>query len=539
MCTDFILSDVKDHIVYGHGASRILVYDPKNPPATCAEDTLSDTLSFTEEEWAEAIYLRQPAVIFSALRWGDDNVVDEIAKFITPIEASVLLRDLSEYLLVNARSIEEREHWTRDESVEIHIKGKTVTTTEIDRDKMKKKLSYYIASDIVMRMAIVILFEREFERCDKRFFPKFYPKYQDVIKAYRSMYLKTYQEEAAKSRQNGWNIQGIEFFDSCSDVNLFEHVCSEDMETYEHYFSVTTKGVVSKCRSVYADMNTGYAKDIDNPASDKIIKNLLCQCSPEDADIDIQISSIRKYDEDQAKQKEVADRIAEKEKMDSDRYEISEPDNGLNDKADGYQKVLVIDNSNERFRKAKIEARKRQEEFNKDSNIFGHKIIHVGYIGDSVMTSINNLVIYYGNRPSLNDNDGNVFVSSKDWFLMQKKLNPIAVIVGLIYGDDEERNTLLMLHRRKTLALAIEKFAVVIKNDADDDMEHTKSIQERLKVKEKYKVSALLLSYSLSFLKEFEYEDMFAIKRRINGSTSKELKAFISDMVTEIENSGL
>lgn len=155
------------------------------------------------------------------------------------------------------------------------------------------------------------------------------------------------------------------------------------------------------------------------------------------------------------------------------------------------------------------------------------------------MTSINNLVIYYGNRPSLNDNDGNVFVSSKDWFLMQKKLNPIAVIVGLIYGDDEERNTLLMLHRRKTLALAIEKFAVVIKNDADDDMEHTKSIQERLKVKEKYKVSALLLSYSLSFLKEFEYEDMFAIKRRINGSTSKELKAFISDMVTEIENSGL
>ena len=141
MCTDFILSDVKDHIVYGHGASRILVYDPKNPPATCAEDTLSDTLSFTEEEWAEAIYLRQPAVIFSALRWGDDSVVDEIAKFITPIEASVLLRDLSEYLLVNARSIEEREHWTRDESVEIHIKGKTVTTTEIDRDKMKKKLS--------------------------------------------------------------------------------------------------------------------------------------------------------------------------------------------------------------------------------------------------------------------------------------------------------------------------------------------------------------------------------------------------------------
>lgn len=539
MCTDFILSDVKDHIVYGHGASRILVYDPKNPPATCAEDTLSDTLSFTEEEWAEAIYLRQPAVIFSALRWGDDSVVDEIAKFITPIEASVLLRDLAEYLLVNARSIEEREHWTRDESVEIHIKGKTVTTTEIDRDKMKKKLSYYIASDIVMRMAIVILFEREFERCDKRFFPKFYPKYQDVIKAYRSMYLKTYQEEAAKSRQNGWNIQGIEFFDSCSDVNLFEHVCSEDMETYEHYFSVTTKGVVSKCRSVYADMNTGYAKDIDNPASDKIIKNLLCQYSPEDADIDIQISSIRKYDEDQAKQKEVADRIAEKEKMDSARYEISEPDNGLNDKADGYQKVLVIDNSNERFREAKIEARKRQEESNKDSNIFGHKIIHVGYIGDSVMTSINNLVIYYGNRPSLNDNDGNVFVSSKDWFLMQKKLNPIAVIVGLIYGDDEERNTLLMLHRRKTLALAIEKFAVVIKNDADDDMEHTKSIQERLKVKEKYKVSALLLSYSLSFLKEFEYEDMFAIKRRINGSTSKELKAFISDMVTEIENSGL
>ena len=539
MCTDFILSDVKDHIVYGHGASRILVYDPKNPPATCAEDTLSDTLSFTEEEWAEAIYLRQPAVIFSALRWGDDSVVDEIAKFITPIEASVLLRDLSEYLLVNARSIEEREHWTRDESVEIHIKGKTVTTTEIDRDKMKKKLSYYIASDIVMRMAIVILFEREFERCDKRFFPKFYPKYQDVIKAYRSMYLKTYQEEAAKSRQNGWNIQGIEFFDSCSDVNLFEHVCSEDMETYEHYFSVTTKGVVSKCRSVYADMNTGYAKDIDNPASDKIIKNLLCQCSPEDADIDIQISSIRKYDEDQAKQKEVADRIAEKEKMDSDRYEINESDNGLNDKADGYQKALVIDNSNERFRKAKIEARKRQEEFNKDSNIFGHKIIHVGYIGGSVMTSINNLVIYYGNRPSLNDNDGNVFVSSKDWFLMQKKLNPIAVIVGLIYGDDEERNTLLMLHRRKTLALAIEKFAVVIKNDADDDMEHTKSIQERLKVKEKYKVSALLLSYSLSFLKEFEYEDMFAIKQRINGLTSKELKAFISDMVTEIENSGL
>ena len=539
MCTDFILSDVKDHIVYGHGASRILVYDPKNPPATCAEDTLSDTLSFTEEEWAEAIYLRQPAVIFSALRWGDDNVVDEIAKFITPIEASVLLRDLAEYLLVNARSIEEREHWTRAESVEIHIKGKTVTTTEIDRDKMKKKLSYYIASDIVMRMAIVILFEREFERCDKRFFPKFYPKYQDVIKAYRSMYLKTYQEEAAKSRQNGLNIQGIEFFDSCSDVNLFEHVCSEDMETYEHYFSVTTKGVVSKCRSVYADMNTGYAKDIDNPASEKIIKNLLRQYSPEDADIDIQVSSIRKYDEDQAKQKEEEDRISKKEKIDSARYEISEPNNGLNDKADGYQKVLVIDDSNERFRKAKIEARKRQEESNKDSKIFGHKIIHVGYIGDSVMTSINNLVIYYGNRPSLNDNDGNVFVSSKDWFLMQKKLNPIAVIVGLIYGDDEERNTLLMLHRRKTLALAIEKFAVVIKNDADDDMEHTKSIQERLKVKEKYKVSALLLSYSLSFLKEFEYEDMFAIKRRINGSTSKELKAFISDMVTEIENSGL
>ena len=539
MCTDFILSDVKDHIVYGHGASRILVYDPKNPPATCAEDTLSDTLSFTEEEWAEAIYLRQPAVIFSALRWGDDNVVDEIAKFITPIEASVLLRDLAEYLLVNARSIEEREHWTRDESVEIHIKGKTVTTTEIDRDKMKKKLSYYIASDIVMRMAIVILFEREFERCDKRFFPKFYPKYQDVIKAYRSMYLKTYQEEAAKSRQNGWNIQGIEFFDSCSDVNLFEHVCSEDMETYEHYFSVTTKDVVSKCRSVYSDMNTGYAKDIDNPASEKIIKNLLRQYSPEDADIDIQVSSIRKYDEDQAKQKEEEDRISKKEKMDSARYEISEPINGLNDKADGWQKVLVIDDSNERFRKAKIEARKRQEESNKDSKIFGHKIIHVGYIGDSVMTSINNLVIYYGNRPSLNDNDGNVFVSSKDWFLMQKKLNPIAVIVGLIYGDDEERNTLLMLHRRKTLALAIEKFAVVIKNDADDDMEHTKSIQERLKVKEKYKVSALLLSYSLSFLKEFEYEDMFAIKRRINGSTSKELKAFISDMVTEIENSGL
>ena len=539
MCTDFILSDVKDHIVYGHGASRILVYDPKNPPATCAEDTLSDTLSFTEEEWAEAIYLRQPAVIFSALRWGDDNVVDEIAKFITPIEASVLLRDLAEYLLVNARSIEEREHWTRAESVEIHIKGKTVTTTEIDRDKMKKKLSYYIASDIVMRMAIVILFEREFERCDKRFFPKFYPKYQDVIKAYRSMYLKTYQEEAAKSRQNGLNIQGIEFFDSCSDVNLFEHVCSEDMETYEHYFSVTTKGVVSKCRSVYADMNTGYAKDIDNPASEKIIKNLLRQYSPEDADIDIQVSSIRKYDEDQAKQKEEEDRISKKEKIDSARYEISEPNNGLNDKADGYQKVLVIDDSNERFRKAKIEARKRQEESNKDSKIFGHKIIHVGYIGDSVMTSINNLVIYYGNTPSLNDNDGNVFVSSKDWFLMQKKLNPIAVIVGLIYGDDEERNTLLMLHRRKTLALAIEKFAVVIKNDADDDMEHTKSIQERLKVKEKYKVSALLLSYSLSFLKEFEYEDMFAIKRRINGSTSKELKAFISDMVTEIENSGL
>ena len=539
MCTDFILSDVKDHIVYGHGASRILVYDPKNPPATCAEDTLSDTLSFTEEEWAEAIYLRQPAVIFSALRWGDDNVVDEIAKFITPIEASVLLRDLAEYLLVNARSIEEREHWTRDESVEIHIKGKTVTTTEIDRDKMKKKLSYYIASDIVMRMAIVILFEREFERCDKRFFPKFYPKYQDVIKAYRTMYLKTYQEEAAKSRQNGWNIQGIEFFDSCSDVNLFEHVCSEDMETYEHYFSVTTKDVVSKCRSVYSDMNTGYAKDIDNPASEKIIKNLLRQYSPEDADIDIQVSSIRKYDEDQAKQKEEEDRISKKEKMDSARYEISEPINGLNDKADGWQKVLVIDDSNERFRKAKIEARKRQEESNKDSKIFGHKIIHVGYIGDSVMTSINNLVIYYGNRPSLNDNDGNVFVSSKDWFLMQKKLNPIAVIVGLIYGDDEERNTLLMLHRRKTLALAIEKFAVVIKNDADDDMEHTKSIQERLKVKEKYKVSALLLSYSLSFLKEFEYEDMFAIKRRINGSTSKELKAFISDMVTEIENSGL
>lgn len=536
MCTDFLLSDVKDHIVYGHGASCILVYDPKNPPATCA----GDTLSFTEEEWAEAIYLRQPAVIFSALRWGNNDVIDEIAEFITPIEASVLLRDLAEYLLVRARSIEEREHWTRDETVEHRIKGKTVTTTEIDHDKMKKKLSYYIASDIVIRMAIVILFEKEFERCDKRFFPKFYPKYQDVIKAYRSVYLKTYKEEVAKSRQNGWNIQGIEFFDSCSDVNLFERVCSEDMELYERYFSETTKGVVSKCRSVDADVNAGYAKDIENPASEKIIENLLHQYSPEDADIDIQVSSIRKYEEDQAKQKEEADRIAEREKINSARCEISEPDNGLNNKADGYQKVLVIDNGDERFRHAKIETRKKHEESNKDSKIFNeHKIIHVGYIGDSTMTSINNLVIYSGTRPSIDDNDGNVFVSSKDWFLMQKELNPIAVIIGLIYGDDEEKNTLLMLHRRKTLALAIEKFAVVIKNDADDDMTRAKSIQERLKIKEKYKVAALLLSYSLSFMKEFEYDNMFAIKRRINESTSRELKAFISDMISEIENSGL
>ena len=532
MCTNFLLSDVKNHIIYGHGASCILVYDPKNPPATCAEGTLS----FTEDEWAETIYLRQPAIIFSALRWGDDNVIDEIAKFITPIEASVLLQDLAKYLLISARSIEEREHWTRSETVEHRIKGKTVTTTEIDHDKMKKKLSYYIASDIVIRMAIVILFEKEFERCDKRFFPKFYPKYQDVIKAYRSMYLKTYKEEAVKSRQNGWNIQGIEFFDSCSDINLFERVCSEDMETYERYFSKITKDVVSKCRSVYADMNTGYAKDIENPTSEKIIENLLYQYSPEDADIDIQVSSIRKYEEDQAKQKEEADRIIERE-IDSIQHEINKPDNGLNDKADGYQKVLVIDDSNERFHQAMIKARKRHKESNKDSKIFNeHKIIHVGYIGNSTMTSINNIVIYSGTMPSVDDNSGNVFVSSKDWLLMQKELNPIAVIVGLIYGDEEERNTLLMLHKRKTLALAIEKFAVVIKNDADDDMTY---IIDRLEIKEKYKVAALLLSYSLSFLKKFEYDNMFVIKRRINESTVSELKAFISDMITEIEKSGL
>lgn len=530
------LSDEKEKVVGGDVTKYICIYDPNHPLKKHNEHTIE----FSLDEWSHELLMRTPSVIFSALRWGTDEMIESLkSRRITPVEASIVLKDFGVYLSMKARKLKQDMEKESECSVSEFINRiSNISKLEKDVDNQNKNIiAFYIASDIVIRMATMIVRENAFQKEDERL----YPKYRDVIKAYENVYKLSREEVIYRKRRmwKQWVPQVDETFDECQDTRLFDRVCTEDMKTYEKCLTETTHGVVSAYRNIAVDLECGYVDYIENEVTQKIVENMIVQYMPLDNDIDIQERSVQAASNNAEKilteiKKAVVGPIKNievgKGNVEGDKKTENSKDKGF------LPHVHLTFNSDKNSCELSTQTL-TSEEFKEymSQKQCSFTMVNIEYQeSDPILTNINRLIIYDNDViPPVNTNVGDVFVSRNDWKLMQNELNPIALLITLLYSE-EERHTLLYMHDTKTLATAIEKLAIVMKNDTDENMAHDNGIT----IRPANKVVALLLTYAYAYQKDIKYNNLEEVRQRINELSLSDLRQFISDMLKEIEKSG-